>query len=224
MSALSTLVPPEFLPLLFAGMLLNFEIAGLSLLGGLLFGLLLALARNAGGMSGKLSGGLITLLRSAPTFVVMFFLLNAIPQTISLFGHTSRLSGVAIVALSLLPYSVAYVAQSGAEALRHWSEGSPLAAWLFLPNITRAFFVLVMSSSAGAAIGVTEGITVILRQAQHLPDLSHRLWLYGFGIACFGITLQAGFAMVALLHRTLSRTTQRRMTQILMAATPSADI
>ena len=60
--------------------------------------------------------------------------------------------------------------------------GSPPGALLFLPNITRAFFVLVMSSSAGAAIGVTEGITVILRQAEQLPALGDRLVLFAIGM------------------------------------------
>jgi hypothetical protein len=39
-----------------------------------------------------------------------------------------------------------------------------------------------MSSSAGAAIGVSEGITVILRQADLLPSLDDRLVLFALGI------------------------------------------
>ncbi len=223
MNLLQALLPPGFLPRLLVGMVLNFEIAGLALLAGLTLGLPFAIARNAGGLPRRAAGGIITLLRAAPTFVVMFFLLNTIPQNLTLFGHAAKPSGVMIVALSLLPYSVAYVAETGAEALGHWQGGSQLAAWLFLPNVTRAFFVMVMSSSAGAAIGVTEGITVVLRQADRFPDLGHRLVLYGFGIACFGVMLQAGFAMVSLLHRALSRMTQRRITQRQLHTLPSVD-
>src|SRR5207248_9833097 len=80
---------------------------------------------------------------------------------------------------------------------------------LFLPNIARAFFVLVMSSSAGAAIGVPEGIAVILRQAERLPSLGDKLVLFAVGVIFFGIPLQAGFALIRLAQRRLSRRVMR---------------
>ena len=68
---------------------------------------------------------------------------------------------------------------------------------------------LVMSSSAGAAIGVTEGIAVILREAVLRPALGDKLILFAVGILFFGITLQAGFALVRMLQRYLGRRTVR---------------
>ena len=144
-------------------------------------------------------------MRAAPTFVVMFFLLNAIPRGATLFGVPLAPSGMLAVALSLVPYSAAYVADAGVEAFRHMRQGSRLGALLFLPNVTRAFFVLVMSSSAGAAIGVTEGITVILRQAEQLPTLGDRLVLFAIGIVLFGIPLQVGFAVMSYIQGRLGR-------------------
>ena len=144
-------------------------------------------------------------MRAAPTFVVMFFLLNALPRDATLFGVPLALSGVMTVALSLVPYSAAYISDAGLDALRHWRDGSTLGALLFLPNVTRAFFVLVMSSSAAAAIGVTEGITVILRQAEQLHSFDDRLVLFGIGIVMFGIPLQLGFALIGLIQRRLGR-------------------
>ena len=87
------------------------------------------------------------------------------------------------------------------------APGRRHGALLFLPNITRAFFVLVMSSSAGAAIGVTEGITVILRQAEQLPSFGDRLVLFALGIVLFGIPLQAGFMLMSLFQRRFGRST-----------------
>jgi hypothetical protein len=135
----------------------------------------------------------------------MFFLLNAIPRDATVFGTPIALSGVMTVALSLVPYSAAYIADAGVDALRQLRGGSTLGALLFLPNVTRAFFVLVMSSSAGAAIGVTEGITVILRQAEQLPTLDDRLALFAIGIVLFGIPLQVGFAIMSFVQRRLGR-------------------
>jgi ABC-type arginine transport system permease subunit len=198
-----------FLPRFLAGMAVNFEIAVLALAVGLAVGLLLALGRLRGGVAGGIAASAIALMRAAPTFVVMFFLLNAIPRDASLFGVPLALSGVMAVALSLVPYSAAYIADAGAEALRLWRAGSTLGALLFLPNVTRAFFVLVMSSSAGAAIGVTEGITVILRQAEQLPALDDRLVLFAIGIVLFGIPLQLGFAVMSYFQRRLGRLAAR---------------
>lgn len=188
----------SFLPALLRGMTVNFEIAVIALALGLALGLLLAFARLRGGASGTLAASAITLMRAAPTFVVMFFLLNALPRGASF-------SGVMVVALSLLPYSAAFVADSGVDALRHIRAGSMLGALLFLPNVMRAFFVLVMSSSAGAAIGVGEGISSILREAEGLVSLGDRLILFAIGVAAFGVPLQLGFALLRIVQDRLGR-------------------
>src|SRR6266446_4791845 len=191
----------DFLPRFLGGVVINFEIAGIAIALGLACGLLLAVARLYGGAIGAVAASIIALMRAAPTFVVMFFLLNVIPRNAALFGVPLALSGV--------PYAAAYIADSGVEALQQLRRGSPLGSLLFLPNVTRAFFVLVMSSSAGAAIGVPEGIAVILRQAEQLPSLGDKLALFAVGIVFFGIPLQAGFAVMTLFQRRLSRAVMR---------------
>ncbi|MDP1966630.1 MAG: hypothetical protein Q8K93_31060 [Reyranella sp.] len=198
-------LPADFLPQLLAGMAVNFQIAAIALVIGLALGALLAWSKLGGGVLGATATALIGLMRAAPTFVVMFFLLNIIPRDATLFGVGVAPSGIMTVALSLVPYSASYVADNGAEALKQLRAGSTLGALLFLPNVTRAFFVLVMSSSAGAAIGVTEGIAVILREAALLPSLGDKLVLFAIGILFFGITLQAGFALMRLLQRHLGQ-------------------
>ena len=62
-----------------------------------------------------------------------------------------------------------------------------------------------MSSSAGAAIGVTEGISVILRQAEKFHDFSDRLLLFAIGIVMFGIPLQIAFFVIGLIQRRVGR-------------------
>jgi len=200
---------PAFLPRFLAGMAVNFEIAGIALAVGLMLGLLLAFLRLGRGGLGLPAATIIGLIRAAPTFVVMFFLLNAIPRDTALFGWKLNLTGMMAVAISLVPYSAAYVADNAAGAMTQWRSGSHLGALLFLPNVMRAFFVLVMSSGAGAAIGVTEGIAVILRQAEHLPDLEDKLLLFALGIAMFGIPLQAAFYLIRVLQVRLSRVIMR---------------
>jgi ABC-type amino acid transport system permease subunit len=210
MNALIPGLPANFLPTFLAGMLINFEIAAIALGLGLAAGLLLAGLNLYRGIVGKASRSVVGLMRAAPTFVVMFFLLNTLPRD-------AGLSGVMIVALSLVPYAAAYIADSAVDALRQLRAGSPLAGFLILPNIARAFFVMVMSSSAGAAIGVHEGIAVILRQAETLHSLGQMLVLFALGIACFGIPLQAGFAVIRAIQRHLGRIALRNRERRLTA-------
>jgi ABC-type dipeptide/oligopeptide/nickel transport system permease subunit len=210
MSGLVDNLSNDFLPRFLAGMAVNFEIAVIAIVIGLALGLLLALGRLGGGVVGAATVSVIALMRAAPTFVVMFFLLNALPRDARLFGSPFALSGTMTVALSLVPYSAAYVADAGVDAIRHLRSGATHGALLFLPNLTRAFFVLVMSSSAGAAIGVTEAITVILRQAEQMPDLQDRLVLFAAGIVMFGIPLQIAFALIGLIQRRVGRAAVRQ--------------
>ena len=215
MSPLIDHLSSHFLPAFLTGMSVNFEIAGVALALGLALGAMLTLARLQGGVAGWAAGVIVGLMRAAPTFVVMFFLLNAVP-------HGGGLSGSMIVAVSLVPYAAAYTSDSGVDAVSHLRAGSLLACFLILPNIARAFFVLVMSSSAGAAIGVPEGIAVILRQAEKLPSIGDKLVLFATGIACFGIPLQAGFAVIRLIQRHLGRAASRNSKEVLSGDTTLA--
>ena len=56
---------------------------------------------------------------------------------------------------------------------------------------------------AGAAIGVSEGITAILHQAEQFPALGDRLVLFAVGVASFGVPLQLGFLLLRLVQRQL---------------------
>ena len=195
----------DYVPSLLGGMVTNFEISIVALLLGLAVGMPFAALRFYGGRAGiAFAAVVISLMRAAPTFVVMFFLLNVV-RDVSLFGMKLTMSGVMTVAVSLVPYSAAYTADAGVEALRQWDRGSPLGALLFLPNITRAFFVIVMASGAAAAIGVPEGISVILRESALLPSLGDRLVVFAVGIVLFGVPLQIGLALMRWLQRELGR-------------------
>ena len=104
----------DFLPLFLGGMAVNFEIAIIALAVGLAGGLLLALARLGGGVPGGVAALVISVMRAAPTFVVMFFLLNAIPRDATLLGAPFALSGVMAVALVAAPIQAFQPAQLAA--------------------------------------------------------------------------------------------------------------
>ena len=205
MTTLAELLSSDYPRDLARAMVVNFRIAGLSLAMGLALGLPLAFAIASGRVGRRIAAPLMAVMRAAPTFVVMFFLLNVIPRDFAIAGIPLAPSGAMIVALSLAPYAASYVGDNGSDAIRALRQGSPDRALLFLPNIVRAFFVLVMSSSTGAAIGVNEGVSVVLRQAEHWPDLGDKLVAFAIGVLAFGIVFQAGFALMRLSVAWLGR-------------------
>ena len=86
MNPLSIPALSDFLPLFLAGMAVNFEIAAIAIALGLLLGVLLAATRVYGGFPGAAAASLVALMRAAPTFVVMFFLLNTMSREASASG------------------------------------------------------------------------------------------------------------------------------------------
>lgn len=189
---------------LLSGMLINFQIAGIALGLGLLLGVPFVVLLVSGRRSQRVVSSLIGLMRAAPTFVVMFFLLNIIPRQFTVLGTDLSLSPALIVALSLVPYAASYVADNGKSAIIGLRNGSRAAALLFLPNLVRAFTVLVMSSSAGVAIGVNEGVAVVLREAERYPTMDEQMLVFAIGVFAFGAVFQIGFAIVRLMMRTLA--------------------
>ncbi|MDK3018208.1 hypothetical protein [Pseudodonghicola flavimaris] len=211
MSMIAELLQSGYPRDLASAMVVNFRIAGLALAMGLALGLPLALARAGGRAWRHAVAPVLGLMRAAPTFVVMFYLLNVVPRDFSLGGVSLAPSGPMIVALSLVPYAAAYAADNGGEALRSLRRGSLDGALLFVPNIVRAFFVLVMSSSTGAAIGVNEGVAVVLREADRWNTLGDKLIVFAIGVIAFGLVFQSGFALMRLAVARLGRRHRARI-------------
>lgn len=205
MNQLAALLASDYPMELLAGMVVNFRIALIALALGLSLGVPLALVSIVGGGWQRAVNPLIGLMRAAPTFVVMFFLLNAVPRQFQLFGIDLSISPEWTVALSLVPYAAAYVADNGRTAILEFRGGSRASMLLFMPNLVRAFTVLVMSSSTGVAIGVTEGVAIVLREAERYSDLGDQMAVFAIGIFAFGVVFQTGFAIVNLVMHLLSK-------------------
>jgi hypothetical protein len=179
-----------FLPDLFNGFLINLWVAFASVVSGLVFGLPLALIRDRLAWTEVPIRILIRVMQAAPVYVIMFFLLNLLPNQVSILGWKIAATGLAALILSQAINMVAYMEENGLQALGHLRRGEIGQAILFLPNVLRGFIVVVMSSGIGAAIGVSEAVGVTLRHAQRLPDLGDRVLLFllviGFFVSVFG--------------------------------------
>ena len=190
-----------FVPDLLRGMLVNFEIAGLAMVLGVAAAVPIIAARLRGGAVGTLAGLMVSVMWALPTFIVMFFLANVVPNEWTILGRTLRFTGLPVVVVSLAVFATAYVADNGLDAIRHLRRGNQGSALLFLPQLARAFFVLVTSSSQAAALGVLEAVTITLRQGDRLPELWQRLLLF-LGVVLVFVALQRTAFSVIDRYRT----------------------
>ncbi len=194
---------PGFVLRFTAALGVNLGIAASALALGLVLGLPLAAARLAGGKSGRACAALVALLRAAPTFVVMFFLVNVLPPHVSLGPWRLSLDAWWAVVLALAVYTTAYVSDNAVDALRQWRAGSRAGALLFMMSLARAFFVVVLSSGFGAAVGVIEATTVTLRELERLPGLTQQLALMALVMLFFVAVFQCIYALIDRLRRRL---------------------
>lgn len=196
---------PAFLPRFFAGLIVNLEIAMLSLLIGTAVAVPLVAMLVSGRLLAVPASIVVAMLRAAPTFVVMFFLLNALPRDFAPFGLQIADWGLTAVILSQAVYVVAYVADNGLVALRALRGRDYANAVLFLPNLARAFFVVLMSSGVAAAVGIPEAIFITIREAERMPALQDRAALFLMVMAFFAIVMHSAFALIGVLRVRLVR-------------------
>ena len=202
-SALLQLLPP------FAGQFrvafgTNLALAGTALALGLPVGLALGLLRlpavdsDAGGRrrprlrraAARAASAMVALLRAAPTFVVMYVLLQLLPAQ-------WPLSAPLAVAAALAVYAAAYVADNLLAMVCDQRAGARGGTLLFVMALARAWFVMVLSSGFGAAVGVTEATAVTLRALEQLPTLDDRLALVAVVVGVFVALRQALYAAIA---------------------------
>jgi TRAP-type uncharacterized transport system substrate-binding protein/ABC-type amino acid transport system permease subunit len=181
----------DFIGAFLSGFVTDLWIGGASLLAGLAVGCPLGWLRVRGGRVGKFASGWVTLCNATPTFIAMFVLLNLLPRRVAIFDYDLLLPMPTYVILSLGIYAAASISNSFVDAARHLQMGDLRAALLFLPNTTRVFIVLVLASSTAAAIGVPESVTVTLRTAELLPNVTHRVGLVVFALLMFTALIQA---------------------------------
>ncbi len=189
-----------FLPAFFKGLAVNFQLAFWVLLGGLPVGVVLAYLRLGTGWVARLTGWFVAVLRAVPTFVVMFFLVNVLSGEFSMVGISVTMTPKVAIVLALIIYMTAYVSDNGLDALRQLRRGSTVAALLFLMNLMRGFFVTVLSSSFGAALGLVEAVTVTLRAIEAIPLVSDRLLLIGVVILILTVCFQTIYQVINLLR------------------------
>lgn len=193
----------QFIPILWAGFLVNLEIGVAAVVIALLLAMPLTLLRRQLTLLQRPILLCIQLMQALPTYVTMFFVLNLLPDNLALWGHP--IESVTAVVLAQSVYLTAYVAEDAHEALTHLHRKQLEQALLFLPNLLRGFVVVVMSSGFGAAVGVSEAVGVTMHQAERFPALGDRVLLFGVTITFFVLVFGSLNILIQRLINRLSR-------------------
>ena len=186
----------QFIPILWTGFLVNLEIGVAAVVIGLVLGVLLTLLRRRVSLLQRPIHLCIQLMQALPTYVTMFFVLTLLPDNLALWGQS--IEAVTAVVLAQSVYLTSYVAEDAYEAFEHWKRKDRDQALLFLPNLLRGFVVVVMSSGFGAAVGVSEAVSVTMHQAERYPALGDRILLFAVTIIFF--VLVFGLVNILIQH------------------------
>jgi len=196
----------QFIPILWAGFLVNLEIGVAAVAIGTMAGVALTLLRRRLSLLQRPVHLCIQLMQALPTYVTMFFVLTLLPDDLALWGRP--IESVTAVVLTQSVYMTSYVAEDAYEALEHWKRNDRDQALLFLPNLLRGFVVVVMSSGFGAAVGVSEAVSVTMHQAERFPALGDRILLFAVTITFFVMVFGSVNILIQHLISRLSRLPQ----------------
>ena len=196
----------QFIPILWAGFLVNLEIGVAAVAIGTMAGVALTLLRRRLSLLQRPVHLCIQLMQALPTYVTMFFVLTLLPDDLALWGRP--IESVTAVVLAQSVYMTSYVAEDAYEALEYWKRNDRDKALLFLPNLLRGFVVVVMSSGFGAAVGVSEAVSVTMHQAERFPALGDRILLFAVTITFFVMVFGSVNILIQHLISRLSRLPQ----------------
>jgi hypothetical protein len=107
------------------------------------------------------------------------------------------------VTLALAVYATAYVSDTALVAWQQWAQGDRRGALLWPLALLRGFYVMVLSSGFGAAIGVVEATAVTLRALESLPTAGTKFALMALAVGLFVALFQALYALTDRLRRRL---------------------
>ena len=173
-------------PYLAAGFGWNMAVSLAAMAIGTLVGLLLAAMRGGSARRINRSGAALTVLaRSAPTFVMLFYLAYAVPGTFEFFGLVVPVPAWIKASLALAIAVAGYVSDNALAALRHIRRGETAEALLFLPSWTSYFLIIVMASATASVIGVPELVHRAQTVIGAIGKAEVSFWVYLYAMLWF---------------------------------------
>lgn len=186
---------------------LNWYMAVQIIVIGYIIGGLLAVIRYNSKLASAFLTPVFAILRYAPSFVVMFFLLALGDVEKGLFNTGFRINGILAVVISCSVYSTIFISdltvanfhkRNSANLIRQFSEN--------FPAILRCFFICFLSTAAGAAVGVPEALGTALRAVNSMTATGDRVLVLGFVAVFFAASMQVCNWFISIIERRLAGT------------------
>lgn len=197
-------------PYLGQGFLWNILISLAAMAVGTALGILLALGRCSERDWLARPAVLLThLTRNVPTFVFMFYLAYLVPYELALFDHVWTIPGWIKASLALSIAVVGFVSDTFRAALIDWRRGDHLAGYLFIPNWTMYFAIIVMASSTASVIGVSELVSRCNTLISAVGDDAIMMWIYLYAMLWFFLFTLAVSQLMRGVRARLERRTLR---------------
>lgn len=155
------------------------------------------------------AAALTHLTRNVPTFVFMFYLAYLVPYEVELLGQIWTVPAWLKAALALSIAVVGFVSDSFLAAMVEWRRGDRLAGYLFIPNWTMYFAIIVMASSTASVIGVSELVARCNTVISATSDDSLMMWIYLYAMLWFFLFTFAVSRLMRRVRTGLERRTLR---------------
>ena len=200
-------------PFLAQGFVWNIVISLAAMSVGSVLGILLALGRGSGRRWLARPAIVLThLTRNVPTFVFMYYLAYLVPYELSAFGEVWTVPAWVKASLALSVAVVGFVSDTFLAALVQWRRGDHLAGYLFIPNWTMYFAIIVMASSTASVIGVSELVSRCNTLISATGEDSLMMWIYLYAMLWFFLfTLAVTHFMRGVRARLERRTLREAM-------------
>jgi len=180
-----TFDPIDFVLNFLTYFLTNVKIGVISLVLGLVIGVPLALLLHK--KNKWLTPAVNTLLffcRGFPVYILMFALLNSLSADSFFKSFPDETVRLIAIVLALAAFALAAICDLTLVMLTQLAKGQMAEAFLIVPNVFRVFTAVLISSSVGAAIGVSEAVSYTIRVYERFPDRLDRFLLV-LGVTIF---------------------------------------
>jgi len=193
-------------PFLLGGFGWNVAISVLAtLIGTLLGGVLAMLQFSSLRPVQHVVGALVSFCRNVPSLVFLFYMATLIPHQLSFGDIVVHVPDWLKAAIALSASPIGFTALNLHASVRHWRDGRPRAALLFIPNWLGGFLITLLASSTASLVGVSELVgrcnTVITATGTTYLFPIYVYALCIFFAFCYPVSLALGWLRQALVRR-----------------------
>lgn len=192
----------KWTPFLATGFLWNIGITMVAVSIGTALGGLFAYMKHSSNQVIHATGSFIpSILRSAPTLVLMFYLATLLPDNISVDGYIIYIPNWFKAALAMTASQIGFNSLNIYAFIKQWRDGDIQAALMIIPNWLGAFLITLLSSSGASLVGVSELVSRV-NTVIKTEGADYTIALYLYAISFF---LMSGWLFTTLIKAATSK-------------------